>query len=461
MSIFHDSCLHRIEGVSVALVAATAVLSCNEPRPAVGEPAAVAAAPEALPTRILVDLPVGIEVALNGRARGVTPLPAFDVEPGSYTVTLVAACKTVHVQLEAAAHETTKVDQARAAGLGLVTLGITARNLAGEPLEHAVTLDDEVLGGGKGSSSTAVPPCEARVKVTSEGLGGFIEDIDFSTQPEVQREIVLAPGPDMVRIKGGPFTPGTAPGQSLELCLLPKPYYEVNVESFEIDRTEVTVEQWLACRRAGGCESTFMKWNATENPTGARYLECNVEVLKPGTEPPVRPGRENLPMNCIAHWEAEDYCRWAGKRLPTDVEWEYAGRSGRSDFRFSWGPWNSICLYEDDHDGGACMFGTSDLTPPCTYPKTNTLQGICDMMGNVFEMVTYDRFPGRKDNYEHGYEPQWIRPDNRQYEMGSGPGGVQECTTSIDGLWGRWQQDPLTGFRCARDMDITTSGTGK
>lgn len=443
---------------SLALGAALA-MACNDdgPEPPVsGTPPLAAETPEVLPTAILVDLPGGIEVSINGRARGVTPLPALEVEPGTYTVTLVAGCKTIHVPLDVRAHETGKVDLTSAAELGLVPLEITAKDRSGAPLEHTVALDDEVLGSGKGTSTTLVPPCKARLKVASEGLGGFIEDVDFGKESAVRRELALLPGPDLVRMHGGAFTPGTAPGERGSMCNR-KPYYEVGVKDFDIDRTEVTVEQWLACRKAGGCPSTFMNWSVTEKPYEHIYSLCNVEVLSNATEPPVRPGKEKFPMNCVAHWEAEDYCRWAGKRLPTDVEWEYAGRSGRKDFRFSWGSDFSVCSHVPSDPDEACMFGKQEVTPPCTYPNTNTLQGVCDMMGNVLEMVTYDRFPGRQDNYEEPFEPQWINPDHRQYEMGSGPGSVQECTITIDGVWTRWHQHPFYGFRCARDVEPSGS----
>lgn len=437
---------------SLALGAALA-MACNDdgPEPPVsGTPPLAAKTPEVLPTAILVDLPGGIEVSINGRARGVTPLPALEVEPGTYTVTLVAGCKTIHVPLDVRAHETGKVDLTSAAELGLVPLEITAKDRSGAPLEHTVALDDEVLGSGKGTSTTLVPPCKARLKVASEGLGGFIEDVDFGKESAVRRELALLPGPDLVRMHGGAFTPGTGGKLMTEPDCFPKPYYEVEVRSFDIDRTEVTVEQWLACRKAGECVSKFINWSVTTKPHEYQYSQCNVEVLSNAKEPPVRSGKMKLPMNCIAQWEAEDYCRWAGKRLATDVEWEFAARSGRSDYTFPWGNDYSPCT--NDHPVGACLFGDGNLKAPCSYPEMNTEQGVCDMANGLYEMVTYDDFQGRRKQIaDYGYQGPWEDPESKQYRIGDSHGSVGSCLLSIDGLWSRWEQSPRTGFRCVRD----------
>lgn len=434
-------------------------MACNgggSEQPNADAPAAAPEVAAVLPTAIFVDLPSGIEVSINGRARGVTPLPAVEVEPGTYTVTLAAGCKTVHLPLEVRAHETEKLDLESAADLGLVPLEIVAKDKDGKPLEHTVALDDEVLGGGKGSSTMLVPPCKARMKVASEGLGGFIEDIDFGKEPQVKREAALLPGPDLVRLHGGPFTPGNGGKLMDEPDCFPKPYYEVKVKSFDIDRTEVTVEQWLACRKAGGCASTVMKWNVTTKPNDYNYPQCNVEVLSNANEPPIRPGREKLPMNCIAQWEAEDYCRWAGKRLATDVEWEFATRSGRSDYTFPWGNDYSPCT--NDQPEGACLFGDGSLKPPCSYPEMDTDQGVCDMANGLYEMVTYDDFPGRKhQRADYGYQGPWEDPESRQYRIGDGYSSVGSCLLSIDGFWERWGQFPQTGFRCVRDNNSSES----
>lgn len=186
-----------------------AVLACNdgkrtEPAP---EPDGLPAAPPG-PATLVFELPAGVKVSVDGGEQRAMPVEPLEVAPGEHTLTLVTTCQQLEVRIEARAGRTTRVDRERAEGLGLATVKVTARGLDGEALTHTVAIGDTVVGSGDGSSNVTVPACRYRVKVASEGLGGFIEDIDFGEEKAARREIVLAPGPDMVRIHGGAFTLG-------------------------------------------------------------------------------------------------------------------------------------------------------------------------------------------------------------------------------------------------------------
>ena len=98
----------------------------------------------------------------------------------------------------------------------------------------------------------------------------------------------------MVRIPGGSFSMGLDGGRVDE-----RPAQTVRVASFELDRTEVTVAAYRACVAVGRCP---------ELATGAG---CNLTL----------PDREEHPANCVSGVEAEAYCSFMGKRLPTAAEW--------------------------------------------------------------------------------------------------------------------------------------------
>lgn len=334
-------------------------------------------------------------------------------------------------------------------------LRLDVRSQEGLPLEHSVYIDDELAAVGEGESIIeAVPFGMRHVEVRSSNpaaFGGFVWDLEMRDH-FAAISVVLLPGPDRVRLSGSEkFTPGTAPNQPSgeHASCFPKPYYEVEVAPFEIDRTEVTVAQWKACREAGGCNRD-KRWAST---AGSVPGDCHVDVQS--LDETVRAGREHHAMNCIAQWQAEDYCRWAGKRLLTDVEWEYAARSGKNTHRFPWGSDYGPCMNDATPDD-ACVFRSEEepkYQPPCVYPALNTEQGVCDMAGNLYEIVTYDNFPGRPPREEGEFWDSTVYPQHQQYIIGSVGTSIAECTMSIPGMWGRWSQDPWTGFRCVRDVE--------
>lgn len=397
---------------------------------------------------LVIELPVGISVGLGGQEPVPLPVEPLSVAPGSHVLVLASACQRVELALDVAAGQTLVVDRERATGLAWATLRVTAKDREGKPLLHAVMLGDAEAGVGQGTSETTMPACPQHVRVSSReqsGLGGWVEDIDFAKEREVERTVVLAPGPDMVRLPGGKFTLG--PPEALkgrwigEDGSLIFSQYPVEVAGFEIDRSEVTAAQWMACRKAGGCQRNRELWGVTRLPGDAERPFCNVDTGK--LEPVGTPGRENHPMNCVARWEAEDYCSWAGKRLPTAVEWECAARSGDDRSLWPWGNDDPTCEHGRGHLGPGCRDrGTSSV---CSYPTGNTKQGGCDFVGNVEEYV--DDEPEDRPRTPPGEEP-WKSPLCMGTSWSSMSNEVFRGTTC-----GRSpRQEPQLGFRCARTV---------
>ena len=99
--------------------------------------------------------------------------------------------------------------------------------------------------------------------------------------------------------------------------------------------------------------------------------------------------KENHPINCVYWEQARVYCLWAGGRLPSESEWEYAARSGGQDITYPWGNEAATCAYAvmNDSNAGGNGCGTGGTMPVCSKPTGNTSQGLCDMSGNVWEWV--------------------------------------------------------------------------
>jgi sulfatase modifying factor 1 len=140
-------------------------------------------------------------------------------------------------------------------------------------------------------------------------------------------------------------------------------YYraEMTVEPFCIDRNIATTDEYTACVDSGKCDK-----NAVH--------ACDPSTF--GKE-----GRGKLPMICVDFMQAERYCKAQGKRIVSDVEWEWAARNGDEARPFPWG--------SDPPADQLCWSGKEKRTTPCpvaTYPANP--HGIFDLAGNIYQWTT-------------------------------------------------------------------------
>ncbi|OQC35519.1 MAG: Serine/threonine-protein kinase pkn1 [Deltaproteobacteria bacterium ADurb.Bin058] len=184
------------------------------------------------------------------------------------------------------------------------------------------------------------------------------------------------PGIEWVRIEGGSFYMGSDDGDSSDH---EKPIHEVTVPTFKMTKTEVTVDQYVACYVAGICTAPVM-------PPGTGS-QCNWNKSDRGSHP----------INCVDWNQAQAFANWLAARLPSEAEWEYAARSGGRDWKYPWGDEEATCerAVMDDGSGHGCGHG-SITWPVCSKPGGNTTQGLCDMAGNVWEWV--------QDRYQSSYD---------------------------------------------------------
>jgi sulfatase modifying factor 1 len=142
----------------------------------------------------------------------------------------------------------------------------------------------------------------------------------------------------------------------------------VAVAPFFLDQTEVSVQAYGDCVRAKKCTA----------PDTGQF--CNWE----------RPDRANHPVNCVDWKQAIAYCAAAGKRLPTEEEWEWAARGAERGTTWPWGndaPRDQLCWnggttkrYSRREGLGTCPIGS--------FPAGNNPQGLMDMAGNVVEWTS-------------------------------------------------------------------------
>ena len=168
-------------------------------------------------------------------------------------------------------------------------------------------------------------------------------------------------------VPAGNFAMGCSAGIDTSCGEDEKPLHMVNLSAYSMDLTETTVATYQECVTAGECTEPLVS-----------FPECNWR----------KGGREKYPMNCVNWEQADAYCAWAGKRLPTEAEWEKAVRG--VDVRlYPWGNAAPTCDYAVMNETGTSGCGTGGSLQVCSKsPDGDSLYDICDMAGNVWEWTS-------------------------------------------------------------------------
>lgn len=233
------------------------------------------------------------------------------------------------------------------------------------------------------------------------------------------------PAIDWVRIPGGVFEMGSNefPDEM--------PVHKVTVKTFELARSETTNAQFQACVAAGACEMPD--------------LDCLGPAFR-GLEQPVV---------CVTWAQARAFAAWAGGRLPSEAEWEYAARGAGGKRRYAWGDETPTCrlaVFGESADALGC--GRDATWPVCSKPRGNTKQGLCDMAGNVWEWTEdwyHDSYAGAPADGS-----AWVMKSTSSYRADRGgqwDGNDQNLRAAKrDSENPDIRSERGTGFRVARDV---------
>ena len=177
------------------------------------------------------------------------------------------------------------------------------------------------------------------------------------------------PEPDMVFIPTGDFQMGSSSGLTDE-----KPTHTIYLDAFYMDIFEVTNAQYKKFVDANP------QWQKNQIPP--TYHDGYYLAHWNGNDFP--PGKDNYPVVYVSWYAAMAYAQWAGKRLPTEAEWEKAARGKLIDKMYPWG--DSIDVTKANYYDGT----DKGRTPVGTFPANGF--GLYDMMGNVREwcLDTYE-----------------------------------------------------------------------
>ena len=194
------------------------------------------------------------------------------------------------------------------------------------------------------------------------------------TQPAPRCLAADNPGPgdgaEMILIPAGEFTMGSD-GKAIDEDKAEAPVHKVTLPAYQIDKCEVTTAQY--CRFLNAAKTTA-------DAAGHNYLGMpqHLTIEQANGEWRPKKGCEKFPMADVTWYGATAYAQWAGKRLPTEAEWEKAAR-GTDGRKFPWG--NTL-------EYSRLRFGQDKIGPVGGFPSGASPYGCLDMSGNVWEWTS-------------------------------------------------------------------------
>lgn len=235
---------------------------------------------------------------------------------------------------------------------------------------------------------------------------------------------------EMVQIPEGPFVMGSKDGDPDEA-----PEHQAYLSTYYIDKKEVTQGEY----------DRFIRATKRGKPFIPVFEDDQSKILKP-----------ELPAIGMSWADADAYCRWAGKRLPTEAEWEKAGR-GEGRRRYPWG--------DQFGAGNANVDGEEDgfkyLAPPGSFEAGRSPYGAYDMTGNVAEWVA-DTY--KEDYYQKAPYRNPVGPEEGQHKVirgGSWRETEHNARLSKRFQAKMWRTDSTIGIRCAKSADEVAAPPSK
>jgi iron(II)-dependent oxidoreductase len=235
-----------------------------------------------------------------------------------------------------------------------------------------------------------------------------------------------------------------------------RPQHAVELAPFLIDRNPVTNQRYIEFIADGGYERAELwsgagqLWRAESGARAPKYWWSEDGAWVSRTMDQTRPVDPTLPVCHVCYYEAEAYARWAGKRLPTEFEWETAASwnpSTGSAHRYPWG----------DAPADARMANIDQLSftaaPIDTYEHNVSPIGCYGMIGDVWEWTSSDfgGYPGFESFPYKEYSEEFFGADYKVLRGGSWatrPGAIRTTFRNWDYPIRR---QIFSGFRCARD----------
>ena len=272
--------------------------------------------------------------------------------------------------------------------------------------------------------------------------------------PPAPPDGTTAAAAEMVSIPAGPFLMG-APWDSFAYDN-ERPAHEVFVNDFRIARAPVTNGEYAHFVDEGGYERREFwteegwQWREKEGWQSPLYWRreggawFERRMFEEGEL------RVEHPVTGVSWFEAEAYAKFAGRRLPTEAEWEKAASwdiSSGSKRRYAWG--------DEEPDDTRANFGRRlwGTTPVGAHPRGASAAGCVDMTGNVWEWTAtpFEGFPGFEPFPYPEYSAEWFDGDHCVLKGGSWATSPSVLRTSFRNFFRRPFRIAFAGLRLAAD----------
>ena len=255
----------------------------------------------------------------------------------------------------------------------------------------------------------------------------------------------------MAHVEAGPFGMGDA-GRHFAYDN-ERPRHEVHVPAFEIDRLPVTNGEFAEFVADGGYERPGLwaddgwEWRIREGIERPLYWSADGSERRFDRVADIDPDR---PVMHVSWYEADAFARWAGKRLPTEAEWEKAAAWSPSARRPRRQPWGDEPPMHELANLDQTAFGPAQVG---AYPRGASAYGVLGMVGDAWEWTASDfaGYPGFTAYPYREYSELFFGPDYRVLRGGSWATRFRVVRNTMRNWDFPGRRQIFAGFRCARD----------